>query len=445
MPLNISTNKIINNEVIANKFVDKFISLGNKVYSNTSYGTSNKIDAFDFIRSKRLFNILNENIGIGQCNNSCVKIHEKNNAWFDCCNINEKGICFDGENFRDLTKERSIIEEYRQFGWQHLRTENCRLYFEKVIPAIPNLTDIHAYFDTTSMLISDGIVAAEALNEWFLSIKAANPSYEGNLYIIPITSDARRFDERWLREIRYSYGGFTADTGVGVATAWASLAVLPPGFTTSSYIPPNDLIILSFIDETNSNYHGSVYPSFGIISDPPADRLQPTNDFNEDLAIFLSLHPNFDSFTQILYPIPKPDVLATYENVLTMIAAVKARLLSPLEITELNSFVDISLLETQNPYTVPLEDYNVKGIWNKYSPASEVFNSETFGQELSNILEFSSPIIQHTNILLPIKKLEESVFTLDNYWETININYKRCVNCMPFDEILNKLYKFAVN
>lgn len=462
MPLNIWNNKNINIDTVNKEFIKNFIKTGDYVYSNSKFGTSNKVDRFDYVRNNHLYSLLNKHLGIGNCDNSCVNIYEKNNAWFDCCNINEKGLCFDGENFRDLTKEKEIIEEYKKSNWKYIKTENCTLHFERSILPIDNTTDIHAYFDSSSMLIEDAVTAKEALISWFDSILLEHPYYEGNLYIICIANgvldpnieyaDVSNPGERWLRQAKYSYEGTKAIASIG---GWGAISELPPNYDDPpNYTPPENIIILSFSDETEAGvisdacptagscgYHGVAFPSFG--TGTAGNPIQPTLAYNTDLTTFLSYRYNYTTYKQLLYPI-KRDGNVFSANVLQMIAAVKARLLSSSEISDLNASIDASILETQNPYSIALEEYNVDGIWDKTSPASEVFSSDTFGSELTDALNIKSPIIQKTTAELPIKYLEPPIYGYQHSWELLDKEYKRCAKTIPFDEILVKLHKFAI-
>lgn len=459
MSLNIISSRNITEEKVTSNFINKLDKMGDIIFSNHSYGTSNKIDYFDFVRTKRLYKSLGKYLGTGNCSTCDIDIYEDNNKWLNCCNIDTKGLCFDGENYRDLSKEKDIIEEYRREGWSHVKTENCRLFFEKEIRYFANDTDIHAYFDSSSMLFSDAVAARDALIEWHNNMRDAFPGYSGNLYIIVFvggTGDPNHYlqdvpnqVERWLRSIKYSYEGSQALASTG---GWATLNILPPGFGTSSYVPPTNLLILSFIDEVANlppggsdpsiaginGYHGRIFPSFGVAGSF-IDPLQPTYGFSQDLITFLDYYPLFTSFQQVLYPIRKGDA-SWAENVLHMIAAVEARIISPAEIPSFNASVDISLLTTENPYTTSLRDYGFKGVWDKVSPASAVFSSETFGEELTALIDVDKKYTLKTYADLPVKTFQEPINDLPNIWSSIGINYTPC--CESVD--LETLYKYSL-
>ena len=454
-------NKNIKDTKIINNFLKKFSYLGDKVFSNYTHGTSNKIDRFDYLKSSKLFNIFDFNIGNGICGEKNIDIYEHNNEWLSCCNLPE-GVCFDGKDIRDSTKKESIIEEYKKVGWKFTHEDNCELFFERVVPPIPNDTDIHAYFDNTSMLISDAIVAKAALISWFEGIKAAYPSYTGNLYIISIEfsdetgPEVFNSTERRLRSIEYSHRG-TPTVIWSTPSPWEAIQVLPPNFAdTSLYVPPDNLIILSFVDEVKGafsasevayakwGYHG-VYMNFGESIDIPSgtwnNPQQPTEGYLDDLAMFLSLKPTFTSFKQVLYPI-KRDSGECKANVLQMAAALTGSIITPTELAELNASEDLSILLTRNPYTVPLKDHGFLGILDKVSPAVDVFTSSTFASELNGLLKFNKPVYQYTSVKYPIKKLKPKEVEIDNKWNLTFVKNNHCLELT--DSYLSNLYKISL-
>lgn len=458
-------NKNIKDTKIINNFLKKFSYLGDKVFSNYTHGTSNKIDRFDYLKSSKLFNIFDFNIGNGVCGEKNIKIHEHNNEWLGYFNLPE-GVCFDGKDFRDSTKKQSIIEEYKAVGWKFTHEENCELFFERIVLPIPDNTDIHAYFDTTSIGYFDAEAAVKALTAWHESIKVAYPSYTGEIYFIFLQNmrppEVINHVERWLRAVEYSYRG-TDSTNWTVPDPWGGLRKDPPNFGNMSlYTPPEDLIILSFSDECqlgelapwNNEYHGQYFPTFGY--PPPSDPLhywrnptQPTPGYNDDLSVFLAHKGYFNTLKQVLYPINKesatlnPLLKGTYkENVFQMVAAYEGKILTPAELSEIDSSVDLTLLLTENPYTVPLKDHGFLGVFDKTSPASDVFSSETFGEELTGLLKFNKPVYQYTSVKYPIKKLKPKEMEIDNKWNLTFVKNNHCLELT--DSYLSNLYKISL-
>ena len=153
------------------------------------------------------------------------------------------------------------------------------------------------------MLPEDGQIARDALVAWFTQLKINNPLYQGNLYIIcfphpyPSTMPINGV-ERWLLQSKYSAKGvnFTLPPN-----PWGALNILPPNYQNpSAYIPPTDIVILSFVDEVmhgNYSYHGS---SFNFLNPT-----QPTQIYNSDYNTMMINKNTFNSFKQVLYPINK--------------------------------------------------------------------------------------------------------------------------------------------
>lgn len=464
MPLNILTSRNITEPLVVSKFINKFSKEGDYLQSNVRFGTSNNIDYFEHIRNKKLFNNLSHSIGLGGCSSSNVKVAEKNNSWFDCCNLKEKDVCFDGQYFRDLSKEQSIKDKYRESGWVYKHTENCILHFEKQLRIAPTKADIHVYFDTSSMSIHDARIARSSLVTWFDGVKARYPDYEGNLYIFALNDhsplkDVGVITERWLRFPKYSY---TGDDLVIPSGGWGALNILPPNYGTPLYEPPKDIIILSFIDETYTRklnpgesseyvfcyesgfcgYHGSVVnfgsgTGYGASNNP----IQPTKAYKDDFDTMLTYRSMFTSFSFILYPIVKLAQSVNRACLLQMAAAVEGKVLTPTEVTALNASIDLSILTTQNPYTEPLKNYGFRGLWNKTSPASEVFSSTTFGDELTDMLGLDKYITQKTKEELPIKVFSEKVHGYNNRWDLYDKSFTKCKH---INNNLEKLFKFAI-
>lgn len=288
----------------------------------------------------------------------------------------------------------SIINDKQAQGWEFIEQNGNVLRFRKEIEetSLPTNTDIHAYFDTTSMLSSDGVAAKQALTTWFNQLRNNNPTYEGNLYVIaiPYNQMPNNGAERWLRQAEYSAKGvsFISDN-----STWSTLNQLPPNYQNpSNYTPPSDIIILSFVDEVQDNNQGeTAYHGNTLSFINPTQR---TSAYNEDYSSMLNYKAYFNSFKQVLYPINKGSGGTGNDewnaNVLQMVAALKGRILTPSEVANIPCSVNLSILTTQNPYTNPLEYQGFLGVFNKTSPASSVFSSDTFGQELTDLLDLGS-------------------------------------------------------
>ncbi len=295
------------------------------------------------------------------------------------------------------------ITDMEAQGYTFDGIEDCQLKFSK--PAIPNATDVYAFFDTSSMQQADGVDAAAALNSWFADHQANNPDYTGSLYIIPYGN------EDWVDYPNRLITGAITPTVSGL---WPSISALPPNLNTGSWIPATDLVVLAFVDETNANYHAS---SVAAGFNTPT---QPTGNYTTHFNNFVTnYNTNFTFFRGVIYPIVQSLTGVQGALVLQALAAIEGSLLTAPEIAATGTTVDVSLLLSENPY-IPLgalKDYDWKGVYDKTSPASAVFNSGTFAQELDELLldgESEEIVFQTLNEIEPTDStyFEDCSFTL---------------------------------
>src|SRR5699024_5068104 len=287
---------------------------------------------------------------------------------------------------------------------------------------IPDDTDIYAFFDTTSMIKSDGVYAKKKLQEWFSSLKARKTALKGNLYIIPYgyVQSGANSSEQWLKYPNVVLNGPDPQS----ILLWKDVAEYPPNFDNSGYAPSKNVIILSFIDEVYTSYHDRSNSFLG----------QPTQEYISDLNQFISDYNKFDSFKDVLYPIPRMSNNDTTTSLLQMVGALYGRTLSQSEIDSLGSYVDLSLLKTENPYSnlTPLKDLGFLGVFNKKSPASDVFSQETFSEEIEDLLSLDSFYSTYEEI--PVEKQKKKVVAykeistdnkeyFDNYSFTLSYSF----------------------
>lgn len=300
----------------------------------------------------------------------------------------------------DLNNYQDTITTYQGNGFTFDGIVDCRLQFSK--GGIPTETDIYAFFDTSSMQVADGTDAAAALNAWFVNYQALNPEYTGNLYIIPFGNEA------WLSYPSRLVTGAIVSTG----GAWAPIAQLPPDLNTGSWVAPTDLIVLAFVDETNSQYHGSTvaggFSSSGIV--------QPTATYTNDFNQFVIDYAGFNYFRGVIYPIVQSLTGNGGALVLQALAAIEGTTLTAPEIAATNTNVDVSILLTENPYSVlgGVNAYGWSGVYDKESPASAVFNSTTFSDELDALLVDVEPLT------FEFESLTEIDVTNTNYFEDVS-------------------------
>lgn len=283
----------------------------------------------------------------------------------------KKDIFYCEGEFYSEDEKQQLITQYEGQEYEYIGFEDCKLKFKKETQSLTNITDIYAFVDTTSMQFSDGQAASDSLKQWFQNYKLENPNYVGNLYILPMIS------ERYL-----SYPKLVYDGTIPLNPGWTSLQELPPNLNTEDWIPPTDLIVLAFVDETNSEYHGSAV--LGGFENPT----QPTDKYNQDYTEFLNVMSNYNYFRGVLYPIVRDVDLEGGALILQAMAAFHSRILTQSEIDSKNTTVDVSLLLTENPYSIytGLNNLNWKAKYDKLSPASEVFSSSQFAEDLDDLL-----------------------------------------------------------
>lgn len=297
---------------------------------------------------------------------------------------------FSGDFERCEIKDKlKVIADQESEGFELVEEQACSLKFRRSIDTISNEADVYAFFDTTSMRPADGIAASTALNKWFVEYQANNPDYVGQLYILPV------YYERYVdyldivlkgNAVGKDLGGnVTNSNAASIRTGWESIIKFPPNFdytttntVNSNWVPPTDVLMLAFVDETNSNYHeGSVQFSN-----------QPKAAYVEDHARFLNNLGEFNFFKAVLYPIVQQLEGQGGALILQSMAAIEGKILSQGEISATNTKVDVSLLKTQNPYTTfkPLKELGWVGVYDKTSPADAVFSSSIFSTELNEII-----------------------------------------------------------
>jgi hypothetical protein len=289
----------------------------------------------------------------------------------------------------EIKNKVNVISSHEADGFTLVSEEDCKLVFEKSIESISNETDVYAFFDTTSMKQEDGVEASKALNNWFSSYKKDNPDYKGSMYILPI------YYERYIdyldvvkkgnavgKDLR---GNISSSNAITMRSGWEDIAVIPPNFDTittnavnSKWTPPSDVLMLAFVDETNSDYHdGKV--NFAN---------QPKPAYTEDHSRFITNLDSFNFFKAVLYPIVRNKDGEGGALILQSMAAIEGRTLSQSEITATNTGVDVSLIKSSNPYSTltPLKDLGWVGVYDKTSPAKDVFNSSLFSKELNEVI-----------------------------------------------------------
>lgn len=385
-------------------------------------------------------------------------------------NVNEGKLVI---NSKELSIDINIASAIEEGVNSLIYPDSC---FVEIGETFTNNTNIYAVYDTTSMSISDATAARDSLESWFVDFKASHPNYTGELYGIPV------YSERYVNYATRLQDG-TISSILQLTGGWGVFNTLPPTFSGD-----NDVILLAFVDETNTEYHADrlemgynsgiysleadnnrlftitglpagveidsitsrnyilivnvtgltityntlqrnelylrtnasgtiVYvPAFTVnyhFTSNPAitgtrsydingndvttnlNKTQPNNAFISDYQGFINIYDNFTSFKGIVYPIVKNSSGAAL--VLQVLSAIEGKILSPIELSEIDTGnLDLSIITQENPYTnhplpnggfmKPLKSFNWAGIYNKTSPAANVFNSDVFTNDLNYLL-----------------------------------------------------------
>lgn len=299
-----------------------------------------------------------------------------------------KDLCFSGGKFYNTSTEitEPIIEQYEEEGYDYEGIEDCKLKFTR--EGLSARTNVYAYFDVTSMNIEDVESASTALLQWFSEYKSEHPNYSGKLYILPVLIEA------YLRLHNLPLRGSSSlvkNNADRPNEDYMAFARLPENFSLGNndpnplWEPEDNVVQLCFVDEVHSEYHNATTNSFTG---------QPTPKFKSDYAQYREDFDKFVYLKSVLYPIPKGS--ATNNLVLQGMAAIEGKILTQAELDEFDPQVNVSSILTENPYVgkimpdllpfVPLKELGWRGVYDKESPASAVFNSSTFTQEITDIV-----------------------------------------------------------
>ena len=260
----------------------------------------------------------------------------------------------------------------------------------------------------------DAASASDSLNNWYTQLQIDDPSFIGNLYVIPAASTQEY--EQWLiyPEKIYHADNITPFS-INTSGSWPLITLTPSTINTGSWIPPVNMILLAFVDETNPSYHPSTLAA--------GFNTQPNQLFIDDYDAFVDLYDNtFNFFRGVLYPIVDNPSSSEAALVLQGLAAIEGTTGDFSDQTP----VDVSLLLTTNPYEghvytspspgtlEPLKERGWVGVFNKTSGAA--FSSITFGDELNTILGFDGSGLASSSIFPAgsVIFIEEAFITVNN-------------------------------
>lgn len=318
----------------------------------------------------------------------------------------------------NLEDYSDIIEDYENQGYTFEGIEDCNLKFIKIISNLADDQDIYVTFDVTSMLETDGVNAKEALEEWFIDFKNNNPTYMGNLWIIPYSN------EEYLDFPTRIYNGSIPPHLTG---QWNTIANLPPNLNTIDWEPPKELLLLIFMDESHPSYHDNLLSTgfHGAFPD------QPSETFYENYLSYKNIINSYNTLTPIVYPIFKELTGRGGAFGLHLMAAYEGKIMTQPELDAYNIVTDMSLLLTENPYASalipdtnpaeylqPLKDIGWTAFFNKLSPASNVFSSQQFKDDLDGLVGLQNGELIIEEELVPLEKidLEDEEYFEEHSW-----------------------------
>ena len=328
-------------------------------------------------------------------------------------------VCTNGDSVISFNNINNTINFYENLGWEYIGIESCQLKFKKVttkiktetrdiLSNIPNNTDIVIWLDTSfsfdaqaRQTIKDAIGDPNNIpslpNSWLAQFSSANPDWQGTLYYVEHPDQITT--ERWLLSLEETkniiYGG---------------------------NISGKDIILVSFVNESATNYHTSVFDT---------DIDAPTSDYSSDLTNFISNYNLLNKFNGLCYPvISTAQPAITNEYLKHVLAAIKGVPYTALELSNLdvNTFMTpadwstlILSLQGANPYDdYGLSNYNWNVITNRgWSGTGEVITAQQFQEDMSNFLTGLTVIEQ---IEVDVEYLETEYLYVDGDVLETNIN-----------------------
>lgn len=278
------------------------------------------------------------------------------------------------------------------------------------VESLPNDTIIYVHIDTSSMAPADQVTVKDVTLEWWTQFQIDNPDFQGSLLINTTPNSEISDDYATGRGGNGTLGisGSTITPGVEawlenpaeglLRQAWKEgLNTFPNEAAFQTYIQDKSIVVLTFVDESHAEYHGSSPVNF--ISN---NIYQPTATYITDYNNYIfKVRPFLKFFKGVLYPISAPAQIGDSNFLLHSMAALEATTLTPAEIDALLGPDKVAAygptnmqtyfydnLATGNPYTnlAGLKETGWEGRYNVTSPADEVLSSQEFADELNEIL-----------------------------------------------------------
>ena len=318
--------------------------------------------------------------------------------------------CTQDGDFIIFDDYQETIDQYIADGWVYEGVEDCKMKFSKdtietvtetreVIVAVPPNTVVVPFFDTTSMSSADVDNISATLDAWFPVFKdSVNGGDNEMTFVNPGTWNEWN-TERWIKD--------------------------PAQLLIDNGYANKDVLMLVFVDEANSAYHGYTMTS---------PMSAPTSPWNNDVNDFVTVtHSQFKSLVAINYPILKNgngvQIDIDREYLQHAIAAIEAKNMSVAEVDNLDqnplfTTVQWNTLKTNlqtNPYVGQpfLKDYGwlykenrVTGIDNNGSPACPVDGVSVitpcqFTLDIEDLLNSSVTIVEtEVEVEIVVKEVE---------------------------------------
>lgn len=316
------------------------------------------------------------------------------------------------ELFTDNGNKKNTFNQIHEIIRRDLIPYNTNLIINTPgCESVPNDSIIYIHIDTSSMAPQDQLTIKNAALNWWSNFQATNPDFEGSLLINTVNNEDISNDYASGRNGRGVLSINNSTIKNGTVEAWLenpAEALLRQGWKEGlnsfvdedsffEYIEGKSLVLLSFTDETHSEYHLSSPVSFN-----QGSLIQPSEKYIEDYNNFINkVRSKLSFFKGVLYPITRVNTVYNDSFLLHAIGAIEAKILSNAEINNLlgpakvlsygstnmiNKFYNN--LNINNPYSVlpGLKAAGWEGNYTKTSPASAVLNSDDFAEELNSIL-----------------------------------------------------------
>lgn len=325
-----------------------------------------------------------------------------------------------GENCDIISVNQEDLEELE--GYVVTLDDNGEVIFQHLdndSEEIPNDTIVYAHVDASSMKAVDQDLLKNILLDWWEGFRTANPDFNGSFLISTVPNSdipgSNYAPGRGANNYVTITGGSSLWNPLNAQEDWLKTptqALLRQAYKEGlssmtepqflSYIEGKSLVVLSFIDESSGNYHGSTtvqgFTSNGII--------QPTPYYITDYSGFLfKVRPRLGFFKGVQYPLIRTTgVVSSF--LLHSLAAIEATILNP---TQIDNLVGPDVVDAFGPTFMNIYFYSHLGAGNPYSflnglkdagweanftkltsnnaeEPTEAFTSGEFASELNDIL-----------------------------------------------------------